>query len=175
MNKTILNKDNAWYQMTADEALATLSVEAKNGLTTQQASERLQTYGKNEIIDQGGKSIWKILWAQLTDTMVLVLFGAAIISVLISDWKDAIAIFAIVLINAIIGLVQEYRAEQAMACSALYSCTRPMMALMSTMAKMAIASFQSLISTEMIAAPNKTSTMVSVSCAQRIFQMLLPP
>ncbi len=55
-----------------------------------------------------------MLWAQLTDTMVLVLFAAAVISILVSDWKDAIAIVAIVLLNTIIGLFQEYRAEKAM-------------------------------------------------------------
>ncbi|MEJ2510428.1 MAG: cation-translocating P-type ATPase [Anaerolineales bacterium] len=109
------SKNNAWHRMTINDSLAALSVDLDQGLTSQQASERLQSYGKNEIIDHGGKSIWKILWAQLTDTMVLVLFAASVISVLIGDWKDAIAIFAIVLINAVIGLVQEHRAEQAMA------------------------------------------------------------
>ena len=108
-------ENQQWYQEDPDKAAGILQVNLESGLSSAQAQERLSAFGPNEIIDQGGKSIWKILWAQLTDTMVLVLFGAAIISILISDWKDAIAIFAIVLINAIIGLVQEYRAEQAMA------------------------------------------------------------
>lgn len=110
----LINKNNS-YQQTAEEVLATLEVRADAGLNSGLAQERLAVYGTNEIVSEEGRSIWKMLWAQLTDTMVLVLFGAAVISVLISDWKDAIAIFAIVLINAIIGLVQEYRAEQAMA------------------------------------------------------------
>jgi Ca2+-transporting ATPase len=114
INRTSIEKVN-WHQNSAEDALSNLQVSSEEGLTTSQAQERLDTFGFNEIIDQGGKSIWRMLWTQLTDTMVLVLFAAAIISVLISDWKDAIAIFAIVLINAIIGLVQEYRAEQAMA------------------------------------------------------------
>ena len=62
----------------------------------------------NQIIDQGGKSIWSMLISQFADTMVLVLLAAAVISAVISGWKDAIAIAAIVLINAVIGLVQEY-------------------------------------------------------------------
>lgn len=107
--------DKRWYQLPINDVLAAFQVDGEVGLSTEQAKSRLEKYGGNEIIDQGGRSIWKMLWGQLTDTMVLVLFGAAIISVLISDWKDAIAIFAIVLINAIIGLVQEYRAEKAMA------------------------------------------------------------
>jgi Ca2+-transporting ATPase len=104
-----------WYQKSPENTLQTLQVKFEDGLTTSQVQERLDIFGSNEIIDKGGKSIWSMLWAQLTDTMVLVLFGAAVISMLISDWKDAIAIFTIVLLNAIIGLVQEYRAEQAMA------------------------------------------------------------
>ena len=104
-----------WYQVSSEEALKDLQVDPQEGLPTSQVDERLTTFGSNEIIDQGGKSIWKILWAQLTDTMVLVLFAAAIISIIVGDLKDAIAITAIVLINAVIGLVQEYRAEQAMA------------------------------------------------------------
>ena len=104
-----------WYQTSPEKALETLQVDPEEGLSTSEVKERLTTFGSNEIIDQGGKSIWKILWAQLTDTMVLVLFAAAIISIIVGDLKDAIAITAIVLINAVIGLVQEYRAEQAMA------------------------------------------------------------
>ncbi|MGD2027737.1 MAG: HAD-IC family P-type ATPase, partial [Anaerolineales bacterium] len=114
INRNLL-ENNRWYQTSTEDALQTLQVDPKAGLSAVQAQERLDAFGYNEIIDQGGKSIWKMLWAQLTDTMVLVLFGAAVISILISDWKDAIAIFAIVLLNAVIGLVQEYRAEQAMA------------------------------------------------------------
>lgn len=104
-----------WHQKTSEEALSSLEVDRETGLTSMQINQRIQDFGPNEIIDQGGKSIWKILWAQLSDTMVIVLFGAAVISALISDWKDAVAIFAIVLLNAVIGLVQEYRAEKAMA------------------------------------------------------------
>ncbi|MEJ2759514.1 MAG: cation-transporting P-type ATPase, partial [Anaerolineales bacterium] len=108
-------QNTQWYQQSTDEAMQMLDVRLEDGLSNAQVEERLSAFGKNEIIEQRGKSIWKILWAQLTDTMVLVLFAAAIISVIIGDWKDAIVIFAIVLINALIGLVQEYRAEQAMA------------------------------------------------------------
>lgn len=115
MTENNQSNNTQWYQKSIEETLDALRVNVKDGLSTEQVNDRLNKYGENEIIDQGGRSIWKMLWAQLTDTMVLVLFAAAIISVLISDWKDAVAIFAIVLINAIIGLVQEFRAEKAMA------------------------------------------------------------
>lgn len=108
-------KNKLWHTITARDTLETLEVEEKQGLSGTQVEERREIFGLNEIIEQGGRGIWVILWAQLTDTMVLVLFAAALISLLVGDMKDAIAIFAIVILNAVIGLVQEYRAEQAMA------------------------------------------------------------
>ena len=108
-------ENHQWHQVDREKTAEILQVNLESGLTPAHVQERLANFGPNEITEQGGKSIWKMLWGQLTDTMVLVLFAAAIISVLISDWKDAVAIFAIVLINAVIGLVQEYRAEQALA------------------------------------------------------------
>jgi len=108
-------ENHQWHQVDREKVAEILQVNLESGLTAAHVQERLANFGPNEITEQGGKSIWKMLWGQLTDTMVLVLFAAAIISVLISDWKDAVAIFAIVLINAVIGLVQEYRAEQALA------------------------------------------------------------
>ncbi len=109
-----LTENMTWYQIEPEDVLAELQVEPKHGLTEEQVIQRREKYGRNEIIDRGGRSIWKMLWAQLTDTMVLVLFAAAVISILVSDWKDAIAIVAIVLLNTIIGLFQEYKAEKAM-------------------------------------------------------------
>jgi Ca2+-transporting ATPase len=107
--------NSLWHQSSTGEVFNSLQVDSNTGLNPSQVQLRLSEFGENEILDRGGKSLFKMLWAQLTDTMVLVLFGAAIISTLIGDWKDAIAIFAIVFLNAVIGLVQEYRAEQAMA------------------------------------------------------------
>ena len=109
-----LTKIMNWYQIEPEDVLAELQVEAKQGLTEDQVIQRQEKYGRNEIIDRGGRSIWKMLWTQLTDTMVLVHFAAAVISILVSDWKDAIAIVAIVLLNTFIGLFQEYKAEKAM-------------------------------------------------------------
>ena len=103
-----------WHQLTAEESLERLDVTIEEGLSKTQARERLEMFGKNELVEANKKTIWNILWAQVSDTMVLILIAAAVISVIIGDWKDAIAIVAIVIINTIIGLVQEYRAEQAM-------------------------------------------------------------
>ncbi len=76
---------------------------------------RLSRYGPNELVERGGRSPWRILLEQLTGTLVLILIVAAVVSALVGDIKDAVAILAIVVLNAILGFVQEYRAEQAMA------------------------------------------------------------
>ncbi len=99
-----------------------------DGLQQSVADERLMENGKNELVQKKNKSIWLIFFIQFKDVMILILLAAALISVLIGDIKDAVVILIIVLLNAIIGFVQEYRAEKAMAAlkkmSALYSLVR---------------------------------------------------
>ena len=114
MEKETTLNTKTWHNLTAQEALGKLEVDQTQGLSSGEVQSRLETFGSNEIVDRGGRSFWKMLWHQLSDTMVLVLFGAALISVLVSDWKDAAAIIAIVLLNTGIGLFQEYKAEKAM-------------------------------------------------------------
>jgi len=104
-----------WYKLTSAEAVAHLNVEVARGLSATEAQQRLAQHGANELIDRGTKSPWKILWEQFTATMVLILFAAAVISMVVGDLKDAIAILAIVVLFGLLGFVQEYRAEQAMA------------------------------------------------------------
>lgn len=87
----------------------------EKGLTNAEASERLVKYGPNELIERGLKSPWRILWEQLISTMVVILIISAVVSAFLGDLKDAIAILAIVVVNAVLGFRQEYQAEQAMA------------------------------------------------------------
>lgn len=104
-----------WHVLATAALLEKLLVTPEDGLTQTEVDRRLEQVGRNELVDYGVKSPFAILFDQLKDTMVLVLVAAAVISGLLGDWKDAIVILAIVIINAIIGFVQEYRAEQAMA------------------------------------------------------------
>jgi Ca2+-transporting ATPase len=94
--------------------LEELKVNTHQGLSQPEAQKRRETYGPNELIEHGAKEPWRILLDQFKETMVLVLIIAAIVSAILGDWKDAIAILAIVVLNAILGFVQEYRAEKAM-------------------------------------------------------------
>jgi Ca2+-transporting ATPase len=103
----------AWYQLGVEEALKE-QASTLNGLAVGESQRRLQEFGPNELRE--GKRITPlgILLAQFKDFMILVLIAAAIISGFLGDIIDTIAIIAIVIINAIIGFVQEYRAEKAM-------------------------------------------------------------
>ena len=94
------------------------------GLTSAEAAERLQRYGPNEL-DQGEQlSPARILLAQLTSPMILLLAGAGVLSAALGDVTEAIVIFVVVVLNAWIGFRQEYRAEKAMA--ALQAMATPM-------------------------------------------------
>ena len=104
-----------WHRMDYSAAVARLDTQIKTGLDPAVAEQRLQTYGPNELVDRGLKSPWKILWEQVTEVMVLILIIAAGISFFLGEYLDAIVILIIVILNAILGFTQEYKAEQAMA------------------------------------------------------------
>jgi Ca2+-transporting ATPase len=107
-------RQQAW-SWTASQVLETLGTRPETGLSQAEAARRLAEYGPNELIERGLKSPWRILWEQLTAIMVVILIIAAVVSLALGDYKDAIAILAIVVLNAVLGFTQEYRAERAMA------------------------------------------------------------
>ena len=104
-----------WHTLTIDETADALKTTLENGLSTGEASQRFTQFGSNELVEQGNRSPWKILLEQLTATMVLILMAAAGISAFLGEFKDALAILAIVVLYAVIGFSQEYRAEKAIA------------------------------------------------------------
>ncbi len=104
-----------WYRHSPEEIARQFETDIAAGLAPAEAQTRLGRYGANELIDKGVKSIWLILLEQLTDAMVFILIVAAIVSAFIGEAQDTIVILAIVLINAALGVSQEYRAEQAIA------------------------------------------------------------
>lgn len=102
------------YHVTTTADVARRLQTTPGGLDPATAQQRLAEYGPNEIADTKKKTPWQILLHQFTDVMILVLIGAAIISGLIGEVKSTYVILAIVLLNAIVGFIQEYRAEKAM-------------------------------------------------------------
>ncbi len=106
---------NNWHALDIVDVLQNLKTDATAGLDEGEAARRLAEFGPNELVERGSKSPWRILWEQLTATMVVILIVAALSSALLGDYKDTIVILAIVVLNAILGFTQEYRAERALA------------------------------------------------------------
>jgi Ca2+-transporting ATPase len=104
-----------WHTLETKSALDEFSSSSETGLTSTQVSENKTKYGANELIERGGRTAFQILWEQITATMVLILIGAAVVAGLLGDTKNTIAILSIVALYALLGFVQEYRAEQAIA------------------------------------------------------------
>ena len=107
----------AWHTYSAQQAIAELETDRTRGLTQVEAERRLERYGPNRL--EGGRrpGLLRRLWGQLTDPMVLVLLAAAGLSLWASggeDWLDAVIILVIVVVNGIISISQEDRAQQAL-------------------------------------------------------------
>ena len=103
-----------WYQKDIETAFADLG-SSPRGLTTKEAESRLREYGPNELKEKKRKSILMMFLDQFKDFMIIVLLGAAVVSGVIGELADTIAIIVIVVLNAVLGFTQEYRAEKAMA------------------------------------------------------------
>jgi Ca2+-transporting ATPase len=110
------------YRLPADEVIARLNSDATNGLSDSEAARRLQEYGPNQLQANPPVPGWKKFLAQFKDPLVLLLIGATVISLI--AWAlegfpgfpfEAFVIVAIVVLNAVIGYIQEARAEQAVA------------------------------------------------------------
>jgi P-type Ca2+ transporter type 2C len=106
--------EQAWT-LPADEVIAGLDSDARIGLSSAEAAARLVRYGRNELVERDRKPVWQLFLEQFTNAMIIVLIVAAIITLLLGDLKDTIVILLIVILNGVVGFVQEYRAEQAMA------------------------------------------------------------
>ncbi len=118
------SSEQPWHALSVEEVAARLESDAARGLTSEAAAARLAQGGPNELTAAAKEPAWKKFVEQFSDFIVLILLAAAVISgPLLGEWLDAIAIFVIVLLNAVIGFVQEYQAEQAI--EALMQMTAP--------------------------------------------------
>jgi len=104
-----------WHRLEADEVAARLATGIETGLAEAEASRRLALHGANELAEGQRRSPWLMLAGQFTDFMILVLLAAAVVAGLVGEPEDSVAIVVIVVLNAVIGFVQEYRAERTMA------------------------------------------------------------
>jgi Ca2+-transporting ATPase len=103
-----------WHQKDIQQVIDELG-SSPRGLSSEEARRRLQEHGPNELKEKAKKTLVMMFLDQFRDFMILVLIAAAVISGFIGELTDTIAIIVIVVLNAVIGFIQEYRAEKAMA------------------------------------------------------------
>ena len=104
-----------WWHLSAEQAVKSLGGDLSGGLTSQEAAARVEKYGPNQLKEAKKYSALRLFFGQFEDFIVWVLIGAAIVSGFLQEWVDALAIIAIVILNAILGFIQEHRAEKSLA------------------------------------------------------------
>jgi len=102
-----------WKKISVDETLKALNSN-RNGLTSSEADKRLLEHGKNELVEEEKAGPIRLFLGQFKEILIIILIIAAIAAYYVGDTLDAIVILIVVLINAIVGFIQEYRAEKAM-------------------------------------------------------------
>lgn len=112
-----------WFSKPTKEALKELNVDPSQGLSSGEALTRLEKYGPNKLKGKPKKSLITLFFSQLKDMLIYVLLGAAVITIFIKEYADAIIILLVVILNAVIGVIQEAKAEKAV--EALQKMTTP--------------------------------------------------
>src|SRR5512137_2764330 len=98
-----------------EELVSGFRTHLERGLTQQEAQDRLRQFGANELTERPRPGFLALLWDQFNNYLVIILVIAALVSLALGEWVDSIAIMVIVVLNAIVGVVQESKAEQALA------------------------------------------------------------
>jgi P-type Ca2+ transporter type 2C len=104
---------DAWFGLEVEEVAARLATSPTSGLSSQEATSRLGQHGPNELTTTGGTSPWRLLLDQFRNVLILILLVAVGLSVVLGHATEAVVIAAIVLLAALLGFAQEYRAERA--------------------------------------------------------------
>ncbi len=104
-----------WWRTEIPQIVSELATNLDKGLTPDQVEQKRSQFGLNQLTEHKGPSAFEIFIDQFRDFIIWVLVGAAVVSGLLKEWVDAIAIIAIVILNSILGFIQEYRAEKSLA------------------------------------------------------------
>ncbi len=112
-----------WFNKSLDDIVKELDVNIVQGLSDEEVKKRQEKYGENKLQEGKKKSLLALFFSQLNDALIYVLLGAAVITVFIGEYADSVIILAVVVINAVIGVVQEAKAEKAI--EALNKLTTP--------------------------------------------------
>ncbi|HEY8528670.1 MAG TPA: cation-translocating P-type ATPase [Paenibacillaceae bacterium] len=102
-----------WHAKTIEETLRELDVDAGTGLSAEEAQRRLERHGPNRLEEERRKGLLSLFLSQLKDMLIYVLLGAAVITLVVGEYVDTVVILLIVLLNAVIGMIQEHKAEKA--------------------------------------------------------------
>ena len=103
------------HALLAEDIALHWDVRTDRGLSVEQVRQRKEQYGPNQLPEMPPRSAWRVFFAQFKSILILILVGAALLSALIGNTKDALVILTVVFINSIVGFYQEYRAEQSLA------------------------------------------------------------
>src|SRR4030042_5494565 len=106
--------ERAWHAIEAPEVLKELNTDPRHGLTDDEAKRRLETYGYNELKKEEGVSPLTLFFNQFKNILILILLIAIVLSALVGEVVDAAIIGVIVVFCAVLGFVQEFRAEHAL-------------------------------------------------------------
>jgi len=112
---TPVSPGGTWHARSVEDAVRALNTDPQYGLTTEEARRRFSQFGPNELAERPRPGFWRMLLDQFNNFLVLLLIAAALISLVLGEIEETVAIFAIVLLNAILGVIQERRAEEALA------------------------------------------------------------
>ena len=105
----------SWHSMSSTDVLEQLNTPLEEGLSPEEVKARQEKYGPNELTEAPPTTFWEMLWSQINSFVIYMLLAASIISALLGDYVEAVAILAIVVLNAIMGIIQESQAEAALA------------------------------------------------------------
>lgn len=103
-----------WFKKSIQEVIQELNTDSINGITSEEAKIRVEKYGQNKLAEKKKKSILILLFEQINDVLIYILLAAAVVSALLGEISDAIIIGIVIILNAVIGLVQELKAEKAL-------------------------------------------------------------
>ena len=103
-----------WFKKKLEDVIQELNTNISFGLSCNEAKKRLLQYGENKLISQKKKTVLELFMEQLKDVMIYILFAAAIISFIMGEITDSVIILIVIFINAIIGVLQESKAEKAL-------------------------------------------------------------
>ena len=108
-------QDGESHSKPIDDVVSGLQTHVDQGLTQQEAQDRLRKFGPNELTEKPQPGFLALLWDQFNNYLVIILIVAALIALALGEWVDSIAIMIIVVLNAVVGVIQESKAEQALA------------------------------------------------------------